>query len=72
MRDHFHERSRHHISTVVQQWKEDEVYPYDDGHSDEQGDAVRDLFDVIAVKAASAVNSNQRSGCKAFISQTIA
>lgn len=57
MRDHFHERSRHHISTVVQQWKEDEVYPYDDGHSDEQGDAVRDLFDVVAVKAASAVNS---------------
>ena len=58
LREHFTQRSQQHISTVVQEWKNDQVYPYDHEPSDEQENAVRDLFDVVAVKASSAINSS--------------
>lgn len=58
LREHFNQRSQQHISTVVQEWKDDQVYPYDHEPSDEQENAVRDLFDVVAVKASSAINSS--------------
>lgn len=58
MREHFTQRSKQHILTVVQEWKEDKVYPYEHEPIDEQEEAVRSLFDVVAVKAAPAVNSS--------------
>lgn len=58
LREHFTQRSKQHILTVVQEWKEDKVYPYEHEPIDEQEEAVRSLFDVVAVKAAPAVNSS--------------
>ena len=58
MREHFNQRSKQHILTVVQEWKDDQVYPYSYEPTDEQEEAVRNLFDVVAVKAAPAVNSS--------------
>lgn len=55
------QRSKQHISTVVQEWKNDQIYPYEHEPIDEMEEAIRSLFDVVAVKAAPAVNlSNDR------------
>ena len=59
MREHFMLRNRNHIMNVVQKWKQDQVYPYTDEPQNDKEHAVRDLFDVVAVKAASAVNSSE-------------
>lgn len=58
MREHFNQRSKQRILTIVQEWKDDQVYPYEHEPIDEQEEAVRSLFDVVAFKAAPAVNSS--------------
>ena len=59
MREHFMLRNKDRIMNVVQKWKQDQVYPYTDEPQNDREHAVRDLFDVVAVKAASAVNSSE-------------
>ncbi len=59
MRDHFKQRREQHILNIVEEWKQDQVYPYADEPQSDREHAVRDLFDVVAVKAASAVNSSE-------------
>lgn len=58
MREHFQQRDKQHVIDIVQKWKNDEVYPYDGEPANKQDSAVRSLFDVVAVKAAPAVNSS--------------
>ena len=58
MRDHFRNRQNEHTRRIVQVWKNDHVYPYETDPADEQEAITRDLFDVVAVKAAPAVNAS--------------
>lgn len=58
LRTHFSNRRDEQIRGIVQGWKNEHVYPYDAEPADEPEEIARDLFDVVAVKAASAVNAS--------------
>jgi hypothetical protein len=60
LRDHFQRRAEDERRTVIQQWKDDEVYPYAGAPLDEVEEVQRDLFDVVASAAASAVEDGDR------------
>lgn len=59
LRMHFENRRRESIREVVQDWKNEEVYPYEVDPADEHEAIKRNLFDVVAVQAAEAVNSSK-------------
>jgi hypothetical protein len=60
LRTHFKERADQRGAELVQAWKEDRTYPYLGEPSSEFERAERELFDVIALAAAPAVEGSER------------
>jgi hypothetical protein len=58
LREHFKERAAEQTRRVIEDWKEEEVYPFSDEPVSKAERTARDLFDVVAVSASSAVNSS--------------
>jgi hypothetical protein len=44
---------------VIEEWRKERVYPFEEPPSDRVEEAARDLFDVVAVAAAPAVNATE-------------
>ena len=59
LRSHFRERSSSRQRELIEQWKAEKTYPYRDDPKDTVERAERDLFDVVAVTAAKAVQSTE-------------
>ena len=65
LRNHFRERAGVVSRQLIEEWKKENVYPYDGDTSSRVEEAKRDLFDVVALAAAPAVNrSGDRSAKK--------
>ena len=65
LRNHFRERAGVVSRQLIEEWKQEDVYPYHGDASSRVEEAKRDLFDVVALAAASAVNrSGDRSAKK--------
>lgn len=58
LRSHFKERASSRQRELIEQWKAEKSYPYTDAPKDTVEQAERDLFDVVAVTAAKAVQSS--------------
>lgn len=58
LRSHFKERSSSRQRELIEQWKAENSYPYADEPKDTVERAERDLFEVVAVTAAKAVQSS--------------
>jgi len=56
---HFEQRQRERQRTVIEEWRKERVYPFEEPPSDRVEEAARDLFDVVAVAAAPAVNATE-------------
>jgi hypothetical protein len=56
---HLDARQREQQRSVIEEWQRERVYPYDEQPTDRIGEATRDLFDVVAVAAAPAVNASE-------------
>jgi hypothetical protein len=57
--EHFDQRQGERSRTVIEEWREEEVYPYVEPPTGLIEEAARDLFDVVAVAAAPAVNATE-------------
>ncbi len=57
LRNHFRARSAELEASVIEEWKTEEVYPYEGAVSSEIERVEREFFDVVAVTSARAVNS---------------
>jgi Histidine kinase-, DNA gyrase B-, and HSP90-like ATPase len=57
LRTHFKNRQAEESNTLVEVWKAENVYPYEGEPRDNVERAERDLFDIVAVTAAPAVNA---------------
>lgn len=58
LREHFKERADEQTRRLIEDWKTEEVYPFSDEPTSKAERTARDLFDVVAVSASSAVNSS--------------
>ncbi len=56
IRAHFKDRRAEDLKSVVQDWRDEDVYPYADDPSDPVGRAEQALFNYMAVTASDAVN----------------
>ncbi|HJP87524.1 MAG TPA: ATP-binding protein [Candidatus Limnocylindrales bacterium] len=54
---HLEARRRERQRTVIEEWRRQHVYPYEAEPADRIAEANRELFDVVAVAAAPAVNA---------------
>lgn len=54
---HFAKRERERRRTVIEEWQRERIYPYEQPAVDRLEEAKRELFDVVAVAAAPAVNA---------------
>jgi hypothetical protein len=59
LKKHFKERSEDERRRQVDEWKAENVYPFDDEPESATETASRELFDVVAVTARSVVNSGE-------------
>ncbi|MCA1696215.1 MAG: hypothetical protein LC749_16665, partial [Actinobacteria bacterium] len=66
MREHFKLRRDENKRTIVQNWKDQRVYPYSEEPQKEPAKVTRDLFDVVAVTAAPAVNASDDPVARRF------
>jgi Histidine kinase-, DNA gyrase B-, and HSP90-like ATPase len=57
IRDHFKQRMLERSGSIVDQWKAEQVYPYKGEPGNHAEQLERDLFDIVAVAAAPAVNT---------------
>ena len=57
LREHFRARGAEQQAEVIEEWKSEQVYPYEEEALSKVEGVERDLFDVVAVTAARAVNS---------------
>lgn len=64
LRTHFKERAAQRGAELVQAWKADNTYPYDGEPTTEVERAERDLFEVVAVAAASVVENAEAKSRK--------
>lgn len=55
--EHFARRQRERSQTVIEEWRKQRVYPYEEPPAGLIEEAERDLFEVVAVAAAPAVNA---------------
>jgi hypothetical protein len=62
LREHFKARTEQRTREQIEKWKEEKVYPWDTAPTDSTEQAVRDVFDVVALAASSAVNASERAG----------
>jgi hypothetical protein len=58
LREHFRERSSEVTKRVIENWKQENAYPYEGEPRGTVEKAERDLFDVVALTAAKTVNSS--------------
>jgi Histidine kinase-, DNA gyrase B-, and HSP90-like ATPase len=66
LRDHFRARSAEQQAEVIEEWKSEQVYPYEEEAAPGVERVERDLFDVVAVTAAKAVNSTSDRVARRF------
>jgi hypothetical protein len=66
LREHFRTRADEVRASVLEQWKDEQVYPYEQETQSELERVERDLFDVVAVNVARAVNSTGDRRAKRF------
>jgi hypothetical protein len=64
MRSHFKERTNQRSVALVQSWKDDRTYPYEGEPSGQFERAERELFNVVALAAAPAVENVERKSRK--------
>lgn len=57
LRDHFRRRQGELQASVIDEWKQQHLYPYEEEASDPVEVAKRVVFDAVAVRAASLVNA---------------
>jgi len=58
LREHFRKRSSEVTKRVIEEWKQEDAYPYEGEPQGTVEKAERDLFDVVALTAARTVNSS--------------
>lgn len=58
LRDHFRDRDAEKRAELLEAWKAEQSYPYKGEPADEIEAAERKFFDIVAIKAAPAVNSS--------------
>lgn len=66
MREHFKLRRDENKRGIVQNWKDQQVYPYAGEPEAEPAKVTRELFDVVAVTAAPAVNATDDPVARRF------
>ncbi|MEZ5247605.1 MAG: ATP-binding protein [Acidimicrobiales bacterium] len=71
LREYFRERQVTDTKTVVQGWRDENVYPFLDEPEDDVGLAEQALFNFVAVSAADAVNRIEDPRSKALSLQTM-
>jgi hypothetical protein len=64
--EHFAERQRAKARTVIEEWQRERVYPYEAQPAGVVETATRDLFEVVAVAAAPAVNASENKQSRRF------
>jgi Histidine kinase-, DNA gyrase B-, and HSP90-like ATPase len=64
LREHFKQRQAEETRAVVEAWKTEQVYPYEEDPKNEVEKVERELFEVVALSAASAVNSTAEPASK--------
>jgi hypothetical protein len=62
LREHFSQRSGEKTREQIDEWKDQNVYPFREDPSTPAEEAIRDVFDVVALTASSVVNKSDRSG----------
>ena len=65
LRDYFRDRRAEESVSIVQRWKDEEVYPYDDEPTTPVGRASQALFNYVATTAVTAVDSIKEKPAKA-------
>ena len=58
LREHFKERAAEQTRRLIEDWKAEKVYPFSGEPASRAEQTARDLFDVVAVSASTAVNSS--------------
>lgn len=59
MREHFRTRIQEKTREQIERWKTERTYPFDGEAKDPTEQAVRDVFDVVALSASSTVNASE-------------
>ena len=59
LRDHFRRKADDRARRVIDEWKQEQVYPYAEAPSTVVEETRRGLFDLVAIQAASAVNAGE-------------
>lgn len=62
LRDYFKDRAKERTREQIAEWKAEKVYPFDGEPENKAERAARDVFDVVALSASSAVNASEKSG----------
>ena len=71
LREYFRGRASERTRSVVDEWRDEEVYPYPEAPTDDIERAEQALFNYVAVTAASAVNGIDNKKAKALSLQTM-
>jgi DNA-binding transcriptional MerR regulator len=58
MREHFKERARQRTREQIKEWKDENTYPFKEEPAGTAAQAVRDVFDVVALSASTVVNGS--------------
>jgi hypothetical protein len=61
LRRHFRMRADEERRTIVESWKAEQVYPYDEPPADEVEETSRELFDVVAITAREALGDDRKT-----------
>ena len=65
LREHFKERGDEETRKLIEDWKAEKVYPFADEPATTKAEkASRDLFDVVAVSASTAVNASESKSAR--------
>ena len=59
LRDHFKDRAAERTRELIDRWKDEKVYPFEGEPADEAENTTREVFDVVALSAASVVNASE-------------
>lgn len=62
LRDHFSLRAQERTREQIEEWKEENVYPWTGDADGPVEQAARDVFDVVALSASNVVNQSERQG----------
>lgn len=62
LREYFKERAKEKTREQITEWKDQNVYPFEGEAESKVEQAARDVFDVVALSASSAVNASEKPG----------